>query len=274
MAKITHKKHGGGRRPRRRLGQKMVFHSIFDKERTPWSDPRKPGVPYKYRYDLTPPGYTWDEIAERANAVLKATRYKPYHKKPSTRKMNYGGSLNPNRPVSHEENIVDYLGGFLGMHWKRYRLGYMGIGGPNPFSLVVHGQRDLIVMVEDVWRPLMVEFVVAHEIGHYVLHTSGGRIPSAWPRVSSGLHDAEATLFAAWFCLEDTEMEKIKKVAEGSVTAGAYLVSEMFRWARYIPPTGIPKKKKLKRKYASKSYLTEREKAVRKLKNPDFYEDS
>ena len=132
-------------------------------------------------------------------------------------------------------------------------------------------------MVEDAWRPLFVEFVVAHEIGHYVLHSGGGRVPSVWPRVSSGVHDAEATVFAAWWVLGEEDMAKIKKDSEGSVTAAAYIISEYFRWARYVPATGIPRKVKKKKqdgKNYYKSHLTDRQRLVLKLKNPKFYEDS
>lgn len=121
----------------------------------------------------------------------------------------------------------------------------------------------------------MVEFVVAHEIGHYVLHAGGGRIPSAWPRVSSGVHDAEATVFAAWWVFSPEDMAKIKKSSEGSVQAAAYIISEYFRWARYVPASGIPRKvKKRVQKNNYKSHLTDRQRLVLKLKNPVFYEDS
>lgn len=274
MAKITHSTHRNAPRPRRRSGAPMEYHRRIDKVKVPWTDQRKEGVPYKYRYDLIAPGYGWAEIETRAKDIIRTTRYVPHHMREGAKPLLYGKS-DPNRHIDLSKNIVDYLGGFLGFSWKRYKLGYQGIGGPNPFSLIIHGPRDFTVMIEDAWRPLMVEFVVAHEIGHYVMHTNGGRVPSAWPRISSGTHDAEATVFAAWWVLPDDQMEKIKKLSEGSITQAAYLVSEMFRWSRYIPATGIPRKNKVrKRKSVYKSHLSDRQRLVLKMRNPTIYDDT
>ena len=277
MAQITHKHRGRKARPRPRPTgvPKMEYHTARDK-RVPktWTDKRKPDIEYKYRYDLPHSGLDWGGIAMRSYATQKALRYKSKARKKTAKDVT-AETVNKASTYRPKTNVVDYAGGFLGFRCHRYRLGRNGIGGVNPFSSIMHAPQDTEIMVEDQFRYNMVEFVVAHEIGHLILHSDGGRIPTVWPRLSSSMHDAEATLFAGFWVLTWHQMEAIKKATYGSVRDAAYMVSEIFMWSRYIPETGVPVKKKKKKTAPamSTSKFTEHQRNVNAMSRRPHYDD-
>ncbi len=280
MSQIAHKNRKRGPRPRSRpagVARMEYFVSRDKREPKSWVDKRKPDVPYKYRFDMPEIKYDWTSIRIRAFAAMKALRYVSKSRKPTAKPIT-AETVNKASTYRPKTNVVDYASGFLGFRCTRYRLGYNGIGGMNPFSSVIHGQLDFDIMVEDQYRYNMVEFVVAHEIGHYILHNGGGRTPCAWPRLSSGIHDAEATVFAGFWVLTWQQMESIRKDTYGSVKDAAYMISEIFMWSRYIPETGIPKPKpKVKKKplcpAKPRSVYTEHQRNVNAMAHRPKYED-
>ena len=210
----------------------MEFHTRGDRRATEWHDPRRPGLEYKSRFDLSDsPRYSLEEIRGASRSLLTVSRYNPPTAKSTSRYVEAGTANDP-RGYTPEKNIVDYLGGFLGFRCHRYRLGLNGSGGQNPISLAVHGKRDFDILLEDSLRYTMVEFTVAHEIGHYVLHTNGGARSAIWPRLSRGRHDAEATIFAGCIVLPEYRMDEIFESAGGSVMEASYAISELFLWWR------------------------------------------
>jgi hypothetical protein len=254
----------------------MTYYKKFeDTEPLPWVDARRQDIPYKYRFDIEPSKDNWLSIKDKAATLQATVRYTSECKREDRAPLT-ADTVNTSRKGAPKRNIVDYLGGFLGFRVTRFRPGLGRTGGPNPFTTVIHGCRDWDITVEDTLRMPMVEFMVAHEMGHYILHTSGGRVPSCWPRQSSSLHDAEATVFGGWWALPDSQMESIGKLVGYSVRDAAYLISEIFHWCRYIPDIGIPvkaKKPRKQRKSKSKSILTARQKAVKALGNIKKFED-
>lgn len=213
----------------------MEFYTRGDKRISEWEDKRRASLLYKSRFDLSSLGRSsLEEIRASAYNLLKVSRYEPPTAK-STARYIEKGTANKARARTPVVNIADYLGGFLGFRCQRYKLGHNGVGGSNPLSLVVHGRRDFDIMVEDSLRFSMVEFVVAHEIGHYILHSSGGVTPSVWPRLSRGWHDAEATVFAGCIVLPRYRIDEIFEASCGSVMEAAYSISELFLWSRLSP---------------------------------------
>lgn len=281
MAQISHSPFAkfGGKRPRKRPhGVPPMEYPIQGDTRPakPWTDPRRPGIDYTYRFDVPEQRYSWNQLRIRSLTIQKVTKYKSILRHPLTT-LTTEDNANKRR-IRISSNIVDYLGGFLGFRVRTYRLNYNNIGGINPFSSAIHDTRDFEILVEDFYHYRMVEFVVAHEIGHYVLHAGGGRRPCCWPRVSSSVHDAEATVFAAYFVFPPKEVEKIRTLVKGNVRDGAYIISQIFQWSRYVPDTGIPPPKKKKRKpqknpYRNRTGLTEHQRRVKAMEKRQKFED-
>lgn len=240
MTQVTHRHSTQSTRPRLLLGRDPIeFHTRGDKRAVEWHDARRPDVSYQSRFDLTSSSsLSLGHIRKAASDLLSVTRYVPTTTKATSRYIDVGTANDP-RKKPPGKNISDYLGGFLGFRCHRYRLGLNGVGGQNPLSLVIHGRRDFDILIEDCLRYAMVEFTVAHEIGHYVLHSCGGTKPMIWPRLSRGRHDAEATVFAGCIVLPDYRVDEILEGSGGSVLEASYAISELFMWWRMSPSSAM-----------------------------------
>lgn len=113
-------------------------------------------------------------------------------------------------------------------------------------TLVVHGRSRADIFREDFCSRKMEEFCIAHELGHYILHSKRGQVPCIFPRVSGGDHDREATVFAAYVCLGAEIVDQMWEDAGKSLLGAAKLASKAFRNCRYMPPgpTGAHAKRK------------------------------
>lgn len=94
-------------------------------------------------------------------------------------------------PGSPIESLVARLGG---------RIDYMGIESlfeDQDGSLFVHGPNDFEVRVSAVTGARRNRFTIAHELGHYFLHSENGRKRIVATRLGSDRAEWEANWFAA-----------------------------------------------------------------------------
>lgn len=64
-------------------------------------------------------------------------------------------------------------------------------------SIFVHGENDFDIALPHYTSPMRDRFTIAHELGHYFLHSNQGRIPIIAYRSGSGRLEWEANWFAA-----------------------------------------------------------------------------
>lgn len=86
--------------------------------------------------------------------------------------------------------IVERLGG---------RLSYQSIDdwAVEDGSIFVHGEGDFDIKLPHYTSPLRDRFTIAHELGHYFLHSNQGEIPIIAYRKGTGRLEWEANWFAA-----------------------------------------------------------------------------
>jgi hypothetical protein len=121
-------------------------------------------------------------------------------------------------------------------------------------TLVVHGKGDFDIFVEQHYVHKNQEFCIAHELGHYLLHTRRGHIRGVFPRVSSGAHDREATIFAGFICFGEEKMAQYYEKTKKSYVGMSKLVSSRFKDVRYLPP-GPQKNVKRRNKFKVNPFL-------------------
>lgn len=130
-------------------------------------------------------------------------------------------------PGGDLEPIIESLGGQIHYqdlpYWRNTDSGSITVHGPNRFD----------IYISRFTGPLRDRFTIAHELGHYLLHSQQGAIPANFERfkvteqnVSPRL-EWEANWFAAGFLMP----EKAFKLAHEANTsnqhlAGVFLVSE------------------------------------------------
>lgn len=142
------------------------------------------------------------EIENIADVVAKETGFKPGDQiTPVVRKL--GGKI----------EFLDWEG------WHQHQSDTVEIRGP----------RDFVIRLMGVDGPLRHRFTVAHELGHYVLHSLCGRV---FPMVAgrSGSNERvewEANWFAAAFLMPEQRFRaKWKELGEDTLAmAGHFLVS-------------------------------------------------
>jgi hypothetical protein len=108
------------------------------------------------------------------------------------------------KPGADIEKIIHSLGGVIqDTHWDSpHATGYLRVRGPADFtihlSLLSGGHRR--------------RFTIAHELGHYILHTKGGEIaPAIVTRSGSNRLEWEANWFAAGFLMPAPEFKRLVK---------------------------------------------------------------
>lgn len=93
------------------------------------------------------------------------------------------------------ESIVSAIGG---------KIVYQAINEWEKFheaSIQIYSQDKFKINLSNFHGPLRNRFSIAHELGHYVLHSKEGRLPIRAARFGNSLQEQEANLFAASFLM-------------------------------------------------------------------------
>ncbi len=94
-------------------------------------------------------------------------------------------------------------------------------------SIFVHGERDFDILLPTYTSPRRDRFTIAHELGHYFLHSSQGEKPIVAYRQGSTRIEWEANWFAAALLMPEDEFKKAcRKASSIAVIAGKFGVSE------------------------------------------------
>lgn len=126
--------------------------------------------------------------------------------------------VNDNDPL-HE--FVKLLGGKI--HYQdpaEYVLSESG-------SIKVYGVNNFDIFLSAFTGPLRDRFTIAHELGHYFLHSNQGKKTIAASRKGSGKLEWEANRFAAALLMPSQEFKKTAEifVNDNSALAGHFRVS-------------------------------------------------
>jgi hypothetical protein len=93
-------------------------------------------------------------------------------------------------------------------------------------SIVVRGVRDFTIYLSEFTGPLRDRFTIAHELGHYFLHSEMGKNPIRVARNGSTRVEWEANWFAASFLMPaDVFREAAKRSTSSQYLAARFLVS-------------------------------------------------
>ncbi|MCW7482273.1 ImmA/IrrE family metallo-endopeptidase [Leptospira kanakyensis] len=152
-------------------------------------------------YDqATPTGKSKNEVFKAAESIAKHLRYKA------------GDEL---------DSIVTELGGrihYLNLHdWF----------STQEASIWVHGENHFDIFLSNFSSPLRNRFSIAHELGHYYLHSLEGKVKLIAARSGSHQTEWEANWFAAAFLMPEAEFKAAcKKYNEDmDYVAAHFLVS-------------------------------------------------
>lgn len=108
-------------------------------------------------------------------------------------------------PGGDIEAVVTKIGGTItNDHWESSNnTGYIVVRGPRNFTI------DLSPLASGYRR----RFTIAHELGHYVLHSRLGKVaPVKIPRDGTGRLEWEANWFAAGFLMPAAEFKRLAKL--------------------------------------------------------------
>lgn len=108
-------------------------------------------------------------------------------------------------PAMELQEIVAKLGGRItDDHWD----------SPNATGQIeVHGERNFTIRLSPFSGGNRRRFTIAHELGHYILHTKLGKIaPVTIPRDGTGRLEWEANWFAAGFLMPAAEFRRLTKL--------------------------------------------------------------
>lgn len=125
-------------------------------------------------------------------------------------RLNYS----PGDPI---ETVVEVLGG---------RIGYLDMDAwfnDKSGSIEVRGSSDFSINISSFAGPLRNRFTIAHELGHYILHSRLGEKVIRLDR-QVGVSDRvewEANWFAASFLMPEGEFQKMLKVYNGDIDSVA-----------------------------------------------------
>lgn len=86
-------------------------------------------------------------------------------------------------------------------------------------SIAVHGRNDFDVYLSAFTGPLRDRFTLAHELGHYFIHSNQGAKPIRASRKGSGPVETEANWFAAALLMPKDEFSELAKSLHGNVNA-------------------------------------------------------
>ena len=112
------------------------------------------------------------------------------------------------------EEVVEKLGGeVISRSWKE---------APADGSIHVFGEGRFHIFLSPYTGPLRDRFTIAHELGHYFLHSLAGKKPITINREGSDLTEWEANWFAAGFLMPEDEFKKKWSELGERVEAMAY----------------------------------------------------
>jgi len=123
------------------------------------------------------------------------------------------------QPGSSLEFLVSELGG--------------NIEVTNPFkttkgeTIHIRGQGDFTIYIPDFTSPNRDRFTVAHELGHYILHSKFGETPMIAHREDHNIAEREANWFAAALLMpKDIFIHKSKEGLSNSELSSYFKVSQ------------------------------------------------
>lgn len=99
------------------------------------------------------------------------------------------------RPGGSVDAVIAVLGGRL--HYGE------PVDSPEGGTIFVHGKDDFDIILPRWTSPRRDRFTIAHELGHYCLHSKFGEVPLVATRAGSGRSEWEANWFAAGFLLPE-----------------------------------------------------------------------
>ena len=120
------------------------------------------------------------------------------------------------------EHVVNFFEGNI--HYKDLSQEQADSG-----SMTVRGFQNFDICISDTSSELRDNFTIAHEIGHYILHSDLGDRPGLFTRYGSNRLEWEANWFAAALLMPKKELKKIAKEVDSSniKLAAHFNVSEM-----------------------------------------------
>lgn len=124
-------------------------------------------------------------------------------------------------PGDRIEPLVGRLGGTL-----EYLAALDSVGGVDG-SLFVEGPSEFRILISAFTGPERDRFTIAHELGHYVLHSDMGKTRIVASRFGSDRVEWEANWFAAAFLMpeRDFRVACAKYGNKSALVAARYLVS-------------------------------------------------
>lgn len=106
------------------------------------------------------------------------------------------------KPQNNLRTLVRKLGGNLHIlppfTWEQTDSG----------SILVHCNNDFDIFISNFTSAMRNQFTIAHELGHYFLHSNQGEIPLRAERFGSDQAEWEANWFAASFLMPEKEFTK------------------------------------------------------------------
>lgn len=96
-------------------------------------------------------------------------------------------------------------------------------------TIYVHGPRDFDIVLPEGSPPTRERFTIAHELGHYALHSRMGETPIVAPRKPPGEVGVRVEWEANWFAAAFLMPEKEFRDRYGSTQADLRAVAEYFR---------------------------------------------
>lgn len=88
-------------------------------------------------------------------------------------------------------------------------------------SIIVHGTKDFDIYLSSSISYLRSRFTIAHEIGHYCLHSLMGKQPIKMLRLGTGRLEWEANWFAAAFLMPKVSFIKAHGKDSGTMSLSA-----------------------------------------------------
>lgn len=83
-------------------------------------------------------------------------------------------------------------------------------------EIIVNGPRNFQIFLSNFSGPLRDRFTVAHELGHYILHSNFGEKPLRVRRHGKNPLETEANAFAAGFLMPENDFIEIAKTFENN----------------------------------------------------------
>ena len=75
-------------------------------------------------------------------------------------------------------------------------------------SIEIKGYRDFDIYLPNFTGSLRDRFTIGHELGHYFLHSKGGKITGKLARYGTSLIEYEANCFSAGFLMPEKKFQK------------------------------------------------------------------